>query len=73
MNFLGIGKYDSLLKLLDAYIVLFPYINRSVLVVYASMGVVVSLYLDPDTQYKVKIAKVVCWSCVRMPDTSDTQ
>ena len=73
MNFLGIGKYDSLLKLLDAYLVLIPYINRSVLVVHAIMGVVVSLFIGLDTQYKVKIAKVVCWSCVRMPDTSDTQ
>nr|WP_252724324.1 hypothetical protein [Vibrio hepatarius] len=73
MSFLGIGKYDSLFKLLDTHFVLFPYIHHLVMVVYTIMGMAISLSLDPDIQYKVKMAKMEPRICGRMPDINNTQ
>lgn len=72
MSFLGIGKYDSLFKLLDTHFVLFPYLDRPVLVDRAIMAMGVSLCIDSDTQYKVKIAKMVCWITHCLLNTHNT-
>ncbi|WP_253820467.1 hypothetical protein [Vibrio pectenicida] len=43
------------------------------MVVYTIMEMAVSLYLDPDIQYKVKIAKMGLRIRGCMPDISNTQ